>query len=92
MSDESADRTRRVRPVLEYPCTPIPESGQTLEVAPGVLWIRMPLPFALANINLWAIADGDRWTIVDTGIQTPETAAAWREVLAGPLVDADSRA
>jgi glyoxylase-like metal-dependent hydrolase (beta-lactamase superfamily II) len=54
-------------------------------VAPGVLWIRMPLPFALANINLWAIADGDRWTIVDTGIQTPETAAAWREVLAGPL-------
>ncbi|HOA92899.1 MAG TPA: MBL fold metallo-hydrolase [Quisquiliibacterium sp.] len=85
MSDESADRTRRVRPVLEYPCTPIPESGQTLEVAPGVLWIRMPLPFALSHINLWAIADGDRWAIVDTGIQTPETAAAWREVLAGPL-------
>jgi hypothetical protein len=45
----------------------------------------MPLPFSLAHINLWALADGEGWTIVDTGISTPETAAAWRQLLPGPL-------
>lgn len=85
MSDESVDRSRRVRPVLEYPCGEAPVAGEAREIAPGVLWIRMPLPFALAHINLWAIRDGDKWAIVDTGVQTPETAAAWRQLLAGAL-------
>ena len=70
MSDVSVDRTRRVRPVLEYPCGEPPAAGAVTEVATGVLWIRMPLPFSLANINLWAIRDGEQWAIVDTGIQT----------------------
>ena len=78
MSDVSVDRTRRVRPVLEYPCGEPPAAGAVTEVAPGVLWIRMPLPFSLANINLWAIRDGEQWAIVDTGIQTSDTATAWR--------------
>jgi len=85
MSDASVDRSRRVRPTLDYPCGEPPAPGQAVEVAPGVLWLRMPLPFSLAAINLWAIRDGEGWTIVDSGIQTPETAAAWREALAGPL-------
>ena len=85
MSDVSVDRTRRVRPVLEYPCGEPPAAGAVTEVATGVLWIRMPLPFSLANINLWAIRDGEQWAIVDTGIQTSDTATAWRQVLAGPL-------
>ena len=37
----------------------LPAPGQALEVAPGVRWIRMPLPFALDHINLWALEDGD---------------------------------
>ena len=45
----------------------------------------MPLPFSLNHINLWAIADGEGWAIVDTGMQTTETASAWRALLAGPL-------
>ncbi len=85
MSDESVDRTRRSRPALEYPCGEPPAAGEAREIAPGVLWIRMPLPFSLANINLWAIRDGEGWAIVDTGIQTADTATAWRQVLAGPL-------
>jgi glyoxylase-like metal-dependent hydrolase (beta-lactamase superfamily II) len=45
-----------------------PEAGAAFEVAPGVFWLRMPLPFALDHINLWLLRDGDGWTIVDTGI------------------------
>ena len=44
---------------LSYPCGEAPAPGQVLEVAPGVLWLRMPLPFALNHINLWAVADED---------------------------------
>jgi len=72
------------RGALVYPFE-APEDGHSREVAPGVLWIRMPLPFSLKHINLWAIADGEGWTLVDTGIQTSETAAAWRRLLAEDL-------
>ena len=36
-----------------------PVSGEAVAVAPGVLWVRMPLPFALDHINLWLLDDGD---------------------------------
>ena len=28
-----------------------PETGATLEIAPGVHWVRMPLPFSLKFLN-----------------------------------------
>lgn len=55
----------------------VPELGTTLEVAPGVHWLRMPLPFALNHINLWLLDDGDGWTVVDTGIARDEVKEAW---------------
>ena len=76
---------------LSYPCGEPPAPGEVREVAPGVLWLRMPLPFALNHINLWALADEDEhgpgWAIVDTGTKTPETLTAWRRLIAadGPL-------
>jgi glyoxylase-like metal-dependent hydrolase (beta-lactamase superfamily II) len=76
---------------LRYPCGAPPAAGEVREVAPGVLWLRMPLPFTLNHINLWAIADADEqgpgWAIVDTGTKTPEVMNAWRQLLAadGPL-------
>jgi glyoxylase-like metal-dependent hydrolase (beta-lactamase superfamily II) len=81
---------------LVYPCGKPPAPGEVSEVAPGVLWLRMPLPFALNHINLWAIADEDErgpgWAIVDTGTKTPETLAAWRALTAadGPLAQRGS--
>jgi glyoxylase-like metal-dependent hydrolase (beta-lactamase superfamily II) len=47
-----------------------------------VLWLRMPLPYALDHINLWAIEDGAGWALVDTGQRTDDTVQAWREVFA----------
>ena len=70
---------------LRYPLKVRPEPGQAIEVAPGVHWLRMPLPMALNHINLWALEDGDGWTLVDTGMQTAEIAAAWENVITGPM-------
>ena len=75
-----SERTR-----LVYPFDKGPESGGAVEVAPGVRWMRMPLGGSIAFINVWAIRDGDGWAIVDTGMRTTETAAAWRKVFAEVL-------
>lgn len=70
---------------LKYPFASVPIPGETLEVAPGVLWIRMPMPLSLSHINLWAIKDQDGWAIVDTGLRTPETITAWCQLFEGAL-------
>lgn len=67
---------------LDYPFETVPPRGTTLEVAPGVHWIRMPLPYALDHINLWALDDDAGWAIVDTGTRTDENAQVWRELFA----------
>lgn len=76
--------TGRLRP--EYPFgKDVPDIGETIEVAPGIHWLRMPLPFSLAWINLWLIDEGDSWTIIDTGMPTEEGRAAWRQIFADKL-------
>lgn len=70
---------------LAYPFPVPPSPGAVLPVAPGVHWLRMPLPFALDHVNLWAIEDGDGWTIVDAGLGDRRTEALWRGLLDGPL-------
>lgn len=69
---------------LHYP-VPAPGHGQAVEIAPGVLWIQIPLPLATGHINTWALRDGAGWAIVDGGIDADTTRRAWREVMAGPL-------
>ena len=58
------------------------EYGETKEVIPGIYWIRMPLPFALNHINLWLIADGDGWTVIDTGYNSDDTRKFWKNIFA----------
>ena len=71
---------------LTYPFPSAPEPGQAVNVAPGVMWLRMPLPLTgLNHINLWALEDGAGWTLTDTGMQTPDTATHWQQAFAGPL-------
>ena len=53
--------------MLHFPVAVPPGPGETRAIAPGMLWLRMPLPFALDHINLWLIEDGEGWTDVDTG-------------------------
>jgi Zn-dependent hydrolases, including glyoxylases len=70
----------RAKPALVYPLGEPPEPGAARAIAPGVYWVRMPLPFALQAINLWLIEDGDGWTIVDTGIALEESREFWRKI------------
>lgn len=68
------------RPKLDYPFETGPEvgTGETRDAAPGVKWLRMPVGGGLQFINVWALEDGEGWAVVDTGLQTRETAQAWR--------------
>ncbi len=70
---------------LSYPFEGRPEPATVKEVAPGILWIRMPLPFALNHINLWALEDESGWTLVDTGIADDTTRGLWDRLFSGPL-------
>jgi glyoxylase-like metal-dependent hydrolase (beta-lactamase superfamily II) len=70
---------------LHYPLgDALPAPGNTIEVAPGVRWLRMGLPFALDHINLWLLRDRqdgvEGWTIVDCGIASDATRAAWERI------------
>jgi len=75
---------------LDYPLgDALPALGTTLEVAPGVRWLRMRLPFALDHINLWLLRDEidgrAGWTLVDCGIDNADTRAAWEQIFAAEL-------
>ncbi len=75
---------------LQYPLgEALPAPGTALEVAPGVRWVRMGLPFALDHINLWLLRDRqdgrEGWTVVDCGITNDATRAAWEQVFAHAL-------
>jgi len=76
---------------LNYPLgEQLPTIGETIELAPGVRWLRMGLPFALDHINLWLLRDHDDdgregWAIVDCGIANDATRAAWEQVFATAL-------
>jgi len=70
---------------LQYPFgDTLPAPGSTMELAPGLRWLRMPLPFALDHINLWLLRDciegKQGWTIIDCGISRDEVKALWTEL------------
>lgn len=80
---------------LDFPLgDQVPGRGTALEVAPGVLWLRMGLPFALDHINLWLLRDAlpdaggalrEGWTLVDCGIDNPQTREDWGRIEAEVL-------
>jgi glyoxylase-like metal-dependent hydrolase (beta-lactamase superfamily II) len=75
---------------LSYPLgTAQPAWGRSLELASGVHWLRMALPFALDHINLWLLRDEIEgragWTVVDCCVDRPEARAQWEEVFAHEL-------
>lgn len=66
---------------LSYPLGAKPEIGATLDIAPGIKWLRLPLPFQLNHINVWLLRDGPGWALVDTGFFTKTTREIWHRVL-----------
>ena len=70
---------------LAYPFPEVPAPGTTLQVAPGIHWLSMPLPFALDHINLWLVEEDDGWTVIDTGIGNATTRGLWEQILSKPV-------
>ena len=56
-----------------------------IEVAEGIHWIRLPLPMKLDHVNVYALEDGDGWTVIDTGMNSRKGRALWEALMAGPL-------
>ena len=82
---DSTDLSQRLLAQLRFPCSDVPEPGDIKNVAPGIWWLRMPLPFQLNHINLWLVEEKDGWTIVDTGINTEATRELWDKIFAEKL-------
>src|SRR5262247_1647284 len=82
---DSVDQSQRLLAQLRFPCGDVPEPGDIKNVAPGIWWLRMPLPFQLNHINLWLVEEKDGWTIVDTGINTQATRELWDKIFAEKL-------
>lgn len=70
---------------ITYPWPEPPATGATTQVAPGVLWMRLPLPMALDHVNVYALDDGDGWTVIDTGFNSRKTRDIWEGLKTGPL-------
>ena len=75
---------------LHYPMgDALPANGSTLQVAPGIRWVRMALPFALDHINLWLLRDHwegrEGWCVVDCCIDREEARTHWETIFANEL-------
>jgi glyoxylase-like metal-dependent hydrolase (beta-lactamase superfamily II) len=70
---------------IRYPWETPPAEGEAIEVADGILWLRLPLPMALDHVNVYALDDGESWTLIDTGVHSRRSVALWEKILAGPL-------
>lgn len=72
-----------------HPFEAPPAEGEAVELADGVLWLRLPLPMKLDHVNCFALAEdaaqGGGWTIIDTGFSSRRGKAIWQALLAGPL-------
>lgn len=63
--------------------------GEFVEIAEGVLWLTMPLPFELDHINLYLLEGDGGWVVLDTGIGTSTTKSLWQRIfdqLNAPIV------
>jgi len=83
--NERNDTETKERARLDYPFGPAPAAGATREVALGVTWVRLPLPFRLDHINVWLIEEENGFTVVDTGLNDPRIRDVWESVFASVM-------
>jgi glyoxylase-like metal-dependent hydrolase (beta-lactamase superfamily II) len=76
-----------MKDAIHHPFPEAPAEGEAVTIAPGILWMRLPLPMALDHVNVYALEDPEGWTLVDTGFSSRRTKAIWQRLLDGPLAD-----
>ncbi len=70
---------------IEFPFATPPKPHEWIEAAPGVLWLRWPLPFRLDHVNIYLIEDGAGYALIDTGIDDAPSRELWAAMFDGPL-------
>ncbi|HEY8289633.1 MAG TPA: MBL fold metallo-hydrolase, partial [Acetobacteraceae bacterium] len=70
---------------LTFPFPEPPAPGALIDIAPGVHWARLPLPYRLDHVNIYLIEGQHGWTVLDTGLGTDACRAAWEGILGGPF-------
>lgn len=82
------DASAAVRTMVELmslpdpaPFSTPPAQGAAIEVAPGVLWLRLALPFRLNHVNIYLVEDDTGWLLIDTGAGDAATLALWTALL-----------
>lgn len=74
--------------MLDFTHDTVPAPLEPVWIADDLLWLRLPLPFALNHVNLWLLRDGDGWLLIDTGIATDQLRQVWTQLLHdGDLAD-----
>lgn len=58
-----------------------PTGGQTMDIAPGIRWARIPMPGSLGHVNTWLLDDGDDVAIVDTGLCLAICSDGWKALM-----------
>jgi len=72
-------------PALQYPYAAPPAAGEVIEIADGILWTRLPLPFRLDHVNIYLIEEEGGFAVIDTGVDNPASREVWAGLLAGAL-------
>ena len=70
---------------LVFPWSAAAPQGSVIEVAPGLFWACLALPFRLNHVNVWLLREEVGWTVVDTGCATPEMFGVWEALFEGPM-------
>lgn len=67
---------------LHHPHPAAPQPGTMIEVAPGIRWLRLALPWSLDHINLWLLDDDEGLILVDTGVGDEASRTVLSNILA----------
>lgn len=70
---------------LTFPIPVAPAPGTVTDIAAGIRWLRLPLPYRLDHVNIYLIRNEDGWTALDCGLGDDACKAAWDAALGGPL-------
>jgi len=57
------------------------EAAKAREIVDGVVQVYLPLPMRPSIVNVYLVRAGDRWTLIDTGMNTEDSVAAFRGAL-----------
>jgi glyoxylase-like metal-dependent hydrolase (beta-lactamase superfamily II) len=71
--------------VLSFPY-PAPQSeAELVDIAPGLKWLRLAMPFALDHVNVYLLRAEQGWLVVDTGLDSSRSREVWEQVFSGAL-------